>query len=60
VLAASYVTSLFPQDRSDGMMLRLAREWLPYDPAARTWLEQNVMFPEQREAMLREAGLWRR
>lgn len=59
-LAASYVTSLFPQDRSDGMMLRLAREWLPYDPAARVWLEQNVMYPEQREALLREAGLWRR
>jgi hypothetical protein len=59
-LAASYVTSLFPQDRSDGMMLRLAREWLPYDPAARVWVEQNVPFPEQRESMLREAGLWRR
>ena len=54
-LAADWLSSLAPAERSDEMVDRMVREWLPQNPAAaELWIDQNIEQPDRKRELLRE------
>ena len=54
-LAADWLSSLAPAERTDEMVERLIREWLPQNaPAAEAWIDQNIIQPDRKRELLRE------
>jgi hypothetical protein len=57
VRAAAWLDAHPGPDRRSEMAEEVARRWLVNDPsAARDWMERNILSPDRREQLLREAG----
>lgn len=57
-LAGDWLNSLAPADRTDEMVERLIRDWLPQNAAAaEAWIDQSIVQPDRKRELLRD---WRR